>query len=78
VKAIAGYLLTNRRYTFLLKHEQMVDFFTIAPGFVLAHVAILQRSITPNMLTKSILSGHSSVAVVAIQQPPRPAFPMDS
>lgn len=35
VSVIAGYLLLNVSYTFVLKHQPVVDIFTIAIGFVL-------------------------------------------
>jgi decaprenyl-phosphate phosphoribosyltransferase len=35
VEVIAGYMLLNVAYTFVLKHQPVVDIFTIAIGFVL-------------------------------------------
>lgn len=35
VQVIAGYLLLNLAYTFVLKHQPVIDIFTIAIGFVL-------------------------------------------
>lgn len=35
IAVIAGYLLLNLAYTFLLKHQPVIDIFTIAIGFVL-------------------------------------------
>lgn len=39
IEVILGYLLLNIAYTFVLKHQPVVDIFTIAIGFVLRVVA---------------------------------------
>ena len=39
ILVIAGYLVLNLAYTFFLKHEPVIDIFTIAIGFVLRVIA---------------------------------------
>jgi decaprenyl-phosphate phosphoribosyltransferase len=47
VQVILGYLLLNLAYTFVLKHQPVLDIFTIAIGFVLRVVAGAQALAVP-------------------------------
>jgi 4-hydroxybenzoate polyprenyltransferase len=57
VMVIAAYLLLNLAYTFILKHQPVVDIFTIAIGFVLrvyAGTIALNSSVSAWMFTTTL------------------------